>query len=200
MAKRNKSRFGLTIGRIGITIMTVGISMLLLASFMFGVLVGRNIESYPEKIAKGIPSAIREKMSAIGETPPEVTAKDDMALTFYQTLSRKGDDFSKVMPVDETAARPKPSRPQISDEGPVVEPRAYTIQVAAFRDRVGAERLRDRLAEMGYVSLIHRGESSEQDVWYRLRIEGFDSRDEAQRESARIETGIKGLKCLVLKN
>jgi cell division septation protein DedD len=200
MAKRNKSRFGLTIGRIGITVMTVGISILLLASFMFGVLVGRNIESYPEKIAKGIPSAIRGKMSEIGETPPEVTAKDDMALTFYQTLPRKGDDLSKVMPDDEIAGRPKPPRPQMPDEEAVVEPRAYTIQVAAFRDRAGAERLRDKLAEMGYASLIHKGDSAEQGVWYRLRIEGFDNRDEAQRESARIEDGIKGLKCLVLKN
>ncbi len=209
MASGRKGSSELTLGRIGITIITLGIAVLLFASFMSGVLVGRNIDSYPEKIARGIPSTIKEKMASGAESvlTGHRKARDEVPLTFYQTLSRSKEEPTPPLPqyriqgeTQRPAAGSEPATPGVTHEQPRATPGAYTIQVAAFRDRPSAERLRDRLAAAGYSSMVHESRSSDQNTWYRIRIEGFESREAARRKAAEVESAIQGLTCLILKN
>lgn len=208
MTSGRKGSFELTLGRIGITIITLGIAVLLFASFMSGVLVGRNIDSYPEKIARGIPSTIKEKMASGVESVLTGHRRDtaEVPLTFYQTLSRSKEEPTPPLPQYRRAetqgpgTESEPATPRVTPEQPRETPGAYTIQVAAFRDRPSAERLRDRLAASGHSSVIHESRSSDQGTWYRLRIEGFESREAARREAASVESAIQELTCLILKN
>ncbi|MCK9231054.1 MAG: SPOR domain-containing protein [Syntrophales bacterium] len=204
-AARRKKSFELSFGALGITILVVGISFLLLISFISGLLVGRNIESYPEKIARGIPSTIREKISGSEETVLVVTeTRNDVPLTFYKTLSKEGDDAVGAMPSPRDLP-PVRTPPPAGADSPVTAvapsaPGAYTIQVAAFRDRASAERLRSRLGKINSTARIHESDSPGQGTWFRLRIEGFDTREAAQGEAQRIEAAVRGLSCLILKN
>lgn len=204
-AARKKRPFELNVGVLGMTILVVGISVLLLLSFMSGLLVGRNIESYPEKIARGIPSTIKEKISGSEETAVVVAEpKKDVPLTFYKTLSREREETAGVTPPprDLPPVRTAPVAGAAPREAAVAPstPGAYTIQVAAFRDRASAERLQSRLREINSVAQIHESDSPGQGTWFRLRIEGFDTREAAQGEAKKIEAAVRGLSCLILKN
>lgn len=206
-AARRKKRFELNVGTLGITILVVGISFLLLASFIAGLLVGRNIESYPEKIARGIPSMIKEKIGGSEEAAVVlVEPKKDVPLTFYKTLSKEGEDVAGTLPTEgPSPVRTAPKAPAVQTGVTAVgvtpsTPGAYTIQVAAFRDRASAERLLSRLKEMNSRAHIHESDSPGQETWFRLRVEGFDTREAAQGEAKKIEGAVKGLSCLILKN
>lgn len=206
-AARRKRPFELNVGVLGITILVVGISFLLLFSFISGLLVGRNIESYPEKIARGIPSTIKEKITGTEETAVVMAEpKKDVPLTFYKTLSKEREEAAGAMTADAPSpVRTAPAAPAVRTGAPAAAvtpstPGAYTIQVAAFRDRASAERLQSRLKEINSIAHIHASDSPDQGTWFRLRIEGFDTREAAQGEAKKIESSVRGLSCLILKN
>lgn len=104
MAAKNTHRFELRMGKLGLALFILGMSALLFAVFLFGVNVGKNIDTYPDKIARFIPDTIRSRMGRpSGGTEPIVSPKEetkqetaesdkDMDLTFYDTLSKKKGD------------------------------------------------------------------------------------------------------------
>lgn len=51
MASANIRKFEIRLGQTGLTVLIVGMVILLCASFLFGVGVGKNIDTYPEKIS-----------------------------------------------------------------------------------------------------------------------------------------------------
>jgi cell division protein FtsN len=104
MAAKNTHRFELRMGKLGLALFILGMSALLFAVFLFGVNVGKNIDTYPDKIARFIPDTIRGRMGwPSGSTEPMVSPKEekkqetaesdkDMNLTFYDTLAKKKGD------------------------------------------------------------------------------------------------------------
>lgn len=110
MATGNEKKFELKIGKTGILVVVVGMTALLCASFLFGIDVGQNMETYPEKIAS-IPqralalvwrpakiklaqqNASRDNtMNSPSSDTQEATGspvEDNIDLTYHQTLTSK---------------------------------------------------------------------------------------------------------------
>jgi cell division septation protein DedD len=102
MATGNIKNFELKIGKTGLIIIVSGMAAFLCGAFLIGVDVGKNIDTYPEKIAAlpqralalvWRPARVSVAQSASdnksGQNPPAEGANID--LTFYDTLTtRKG--------------------------------------------------------------------------------------------------------------
>jgi cell division protein FtsN len=100
MAPGNIKKMELKLGRTGIIIIVVGMAALLCSVFLLGVVIGKNIDTYPEKIAsipqkalaliwrpaktKATPDIVDDKP---GEGQPK--AGENLDLTFYNTLTSK---------------------------------------------------------------------------------------------------------------
>jgi cell division protein FtsN len=120
MATGNKKKIELTIGKTGLIIVVTGMTALLCAAFLFGIDVGKNIDTYPEKIA-GVPqrvlalvwrpARIRMAQSVADEKilqDPSSLNDENINLTFHNTLTSK-----KALPKEESLS-PK--------ETPVAQP------------------------------------------------------------------------------
>jgi cell division protein FtsN len=127
MVSGNTKNFELKLGRAGLVIVIIGMSALLCSAFIFGVSVGKNIDTYPEKIASfpqrilalvWRPAKIRAaETTAMGDKtiqPPD-KASGEIDLTYYNTLtSQKGAAKEQSTPekkttsaVSQTASQPK---------------------------------------------------------------------------------------------
>jgi len=161
MSSQNSRDFEFKLGKLGLVLFTFGIALLLLCSFLFGVMVGKNIESYPEKIAKGIPQAIKETMvdaphQAIsdmvkengtkesGEREKEKTKekKDDFKVTFFDKLTEKDKKSARDLPGETASSKTKKETRILSKD-------RYMIQLASFRDKTKMEALQKKLSAMG---------------------------------------------------
>jgi cell division protein FtsN len=100
MMTKNTRRLELKLGRIGLILFLLGMSGLLFGVFLLGVTVGKNIDTYPEKIARFLPDRIRTLISRLSQdaTAPAVAMRDDlkqekpepdMDLTFYDRLGKR---------------------------------------------------------------------------------------------------------------
>lgn len=58
----------------------------------------------------------------------------------------------------------------------------YTIQVAAFREKVRADILIEELKDKGYSAYLQIGMIKKGEDWYRVRVGAFKNREEAKRE------------------
>jgi cell division protein FtsN len=199
MTSQKLGDFEFKLGKFGLMVFTFGISLLLLFSFIFGVIVGKHIESYPEKIAIGIPSAIKEKITKKVDETMELKAgeKEEFELTFYDTLPKKSED-EELKEASEKKPAPKVSKkaPEAKKTGPA---ESYLIQVASFKDEGRMESLKKRLSAMGYTPRIDKISLASSGNWFRVKLEGFDTFDEATTAATSIEKNIDGLKCLVTK-
>jgi len=206
MAPRNSREFEFTLGKLGLVIFSFGISLLLLFSFLFGVMVGKNIDSYPEKIARGIPHAIKEKIIDTSKemhvpdtkeehsTKPENHEKEELQLTFYDSLTKKADDDQQKKLAVEQRTHISQSKPRDTLQN------RYVIQIASFKEKGRMEVLRKKLTSLGYRPRVDVTTLATSGRWYRLCLDGFSNRREAQRVSTAVETNIRGIKCLIIYN
>jgi cell division protein FtsN len=104
MASGNIKNIELKVGKAGLIIIVVGMAVLLCTAFLFGVDVGKNIDTYPDKI-----SALPQKALALVWRPAKIRAaqiapdnkggqnqpqsqtpnQENIDLTFYNTLTNK---------------------------------------------------------------------------------------------------------------
>jgi DedD protein len=124
MKSGNIKNFQLKVGKAGLIIVVVGMAVLLCTAFLFGVDVGKNIDTYPDKIAalpqKALalvwqPAKIRAAQSAPDNKngPGKTQTQENIDLTFYNDLtSKKG--IPKERPVPEK--QPVFSPPQNGEE------------------------------------------------------------------------------------
>ena len=185
MSSRKVRNFEFKLGKLGLILFVFGTSLFLLSAFIFGVIVGKNIESYPEKIVRGIPGITKQK---IVREPVDMrgVAKEegrDFELTFYDTLARKSDELGK----EKREEKKPPAK------------KKYMIQAASFKDGKKAEALRKRLLDMGYDSVVGRIELDSKGIWFRIRLMDFATRKDAKKVAAILEKKIKGLKCMIVK-
>jgi cell division septation protein DedD len=111
MVSRNKQNFEFTLGKIGLILFTVCMSLLLFVVFLFGVLVGRNMDTYPERYSRGIPALVKDKLGFISGRAPSASAVrqgtkeaapnqgEDVDFTFYDTLAGKKGEAKVPTPV-----------------------------------------------------------------------------------------------------
>lgn len=97
MTSRNLRTFEFKLGKRGTILFILGMSLLLFSAYLLGVMVGKNIDTYPEKLSRGIPDIVRKKVESSPDRTKTVMAArekeedSDFDLTFYDTLARKGD-------------------------------------------------------------------------------------------------------------
>ncbi len=216
MAKKT-GEFELKLGRAGLTFFIFVIAVILLLSFISGVIVGKNIESYPEKIAKGIPDAIKKKITenmdvdmdqpgnnengdnVTGVINDKAQKENNVEFTFYDTLKESGD----APPSDRFTESKPPSieKRHSASELPVKEAIGpYIIQVASFKDKGMTETLSGKLLSMGYKPTVDNINLGSKGEWFRVKIYGLATYNEAQKAVSMLEKEIVGVKCLIIKN
>jgi cell division protein FtsN len=106
---KNTRRFEFKLGRIGLIFFLLGISSLLFGIFLLGVTVGKNIDTYPEKIARFLPDkmktlinlppdAAEPVMATRDEVKQETPPEPDPDLTFHDTLGKRKADTKGMAP------------------------------------------------------------------------------------------------------
>lgn len=124
MASKNTRNFEFKLGKQALVLFILGMSFLFFCVFLFGVVVGKHIDAYPELIAQGIPDMIRNKLGfgkekaptevAVGEEAENAGSdeQDEFDLTFYDTLAKKNTGGAnaahRVKAGAETAKAPAP--------------------------------------------------------------------------------------------
>jgi cell division septation protein DedD len=113
MALKNRRLFELRLGKLGLLLFGCGMSLLMFACFLMGLLVGKNMDAYPERYSTGIPEMIRDRwLSAFARDDKaallaERKKSDDLendkgefGLTFYRTLGGETEGRSDSSPAD----------------------------------------------------------------------------------------------------
>ncbi len=107
MGTGNIKKFELKLGKTGILITVFGMAALLCASFILGVAVGKNIDTYPEKISS-LPQQVlaffwRPAKVAVNQTQAKeaVSDKGNMDLTFHNDLTQSKTPSIQSPPVVE---------------------------------------------------------------------------------------------------
>ncbi len=244
-------------GRLGLFLFVLGMSGLLFAVFLFGVDVGKNIDTYPGRIASYIPDRIRDRAGwATGGTKPLPAPKEekkpesagadrDLDLTFYDTLAKKQGDAGRLIvepprekrieaektveappqaakpkaPAETAAAKPKkpaaaPQAPAMMNQqksapaaitAPAVAPKKETspvrekflIQLVAYQQKSKADELAGKLKSLGYAPRVEVTSLPDKGKWFRVIMNGFQTREDAQKAADKISRSIKGLNCVV---
>ncbi|MBN2397283.1 MAG: SPOR domain-containing protein [Deltaproteobacteria bacterium] len=212
---QKSEEFEFKLGRSGLMFFTFAIALVLLFAFVCGVMVGKNIESYPEKIAKGIPEVIKETIAKGMDSEPDTAghdavpdadqgdavtdmpaAEEKVEFTFYERLKETGENVKETFTAqDATPSDTADALPEKRDGGGL-----YTIQVASFRDRGMTDGLKEKLSHMGYAPRIDEATLPRTGKWFRVKIQGFATYDEARTAASLVESKIKGIKCLIIKN
>ncbi len=203
MQNRRVRSFELRLGKTGVILFTLGVSCLLLVSFVLGVMVGKNIETYPEKITDAIPGLIRDKIARTPVTPgvvaaPEETAgtgktgKEEQKLTFFDTLGGKKGDVREDAPPP-AVKEEKPPAKEVREA--VAAPEEFVIQVASLRNEAKARQLYKSLKDMGYQPTLDTRDLKE-GKFYRVLLGGYKTRDEAAAAADILEKKTK-TKCMV---
>jgi cell division protein FtsN len=209
MSSQNSRDFEFKLGKLGLVLFTFGIALLLLCSFLFGVMVGKNIETYPEKIAKGIPQAIKETMvdaphQAISnmvkenetKEPGEVEnkeKKDDFNVTFFDKLTEKDKKAARDLPGKTVSSKTQKETRMLSKD-------LYMIQLASFRDKTKMEALQKKLSALGYAPRIDEINLVSKGRWYRVMLDGFPNTHEARKIKTLLEKNIRGLNCMIIRH
>lgn len=158
MSAENIKKFELKLGRNGIVITVVGMAVLLCGSFILGVSVGKNIDTYPEKISSTPqrilaffwrPAKVAGQQSA-SENKETGAEKGNMDLAFHNTLTH-----SKTLPIqpapvdektpekdvviDQKAVAPPPVAPEASREEEIAKKEETVAHKDASAERSAVE-------------------------------------------------------------
>jgi cell division protein FtsN len=186
--------------------------------FIVGVRVGIQIERERVRIAGGVTSPMPSGKTGEGtdksndkKSPPPPEEKDEkMKFTFYETLTKK-ERAEKEPPKEETAAQKEvvkkteeakapPPTPTKEEEvkKAAAEKGLFFVQIASFKEQEKAEGLRDRLAKKGYTVTVIPVQIEELGLWYRVRLGGYTTLQEAQEVQKRIaaDENIEGTKVI----
>lgn len=178
----------------------VGLYLLILASilgfYIVGLLLGQD-----RLATHGIAGGEEERASvepAPAAGSPEETETD---LGFYDSLSQPSDreeseptvgqevaDRDESSVVTGEAGSSEPEARRVESDLEAVDPGdAYTIQVAAHRQREDAQQVRMRLQSEGFPARIVDPFGGEADPYYRVWVGGYSSREEAEAVVAELK-------------
>jgi len=281
-SKNNRFR-EVKLGKIGLVMLIAGFGVLVFASFLLGVNVGRDIDNYPEKIARGIPRQLAEIFTAAfsgNKKEKESKPQEDgaLGLTFYKALTEKGTDTGELLkdenreapaapavimapgtpakpagpaaaaaaapgaPAPPAAPSPLPSAPaagtppvhnpaakvvpagktpamnNLAAHGAQTEKKsaavvlppaapgtdvkkkpagAFIIQVVSYHERDKAGQLKKKLQGLGYAAEIVETDIPGKGKWYRVTVNGYRTRKDAEKSAVDMSSKVKGLNCVI---
>lgn len=188
-----------------ILLISGGLIILLLA-FVLGIMVGKGdimtlpsfggeVKSRVVKMKIEPPSAPQATVHTSGNNEQSAVmnnATSKPLLTFYDTLAKpKGKEKEQpaVKAVDETKKEAKTDNSS---------KKLYTLQVGAMKDKGLADAMAAKLKKFGYSAYIYSSGSSGKGAWYKVRLGTFSSKEDAQREAAKIKKN-EGLQATVVE-
>ena len=212
MRPQRMKEFEFRLGKMGLVLFVLGISFLIFLAFATGVMVGVNMEGNPDQAEQGITAILKQK---VGRSTPAGGGeaekgpgdegkkaggddKGDFKLTFFDTLTKgKGPGAGeagqpRVKKEEKDAAAPAKEQAAVPSAG------KFVIQVASLQEKKKAEELRDRLNSMGYAPYIDSAELSDRGRWYRVKLKGFETREQAQKVVDGLHAKVKGLQCMIM--
>jgi cell division protein FtsN len=203
MTSKNVRVFELKLGKRALILFIAGMSCLLFVVFLFGVTVGKNMDTYPEKYSRGFRGTMMEKL---GLSSNRAETAVSLGETATETAKAGGEEIvpeEKKEPVAAAAAseEKQPSVPPATrtEIKPPLEQEKYQIQVGSFKEKEKADQLCKKLTGLGLSPRVAEMQVPKKGKWMRVTLEGFESRDEAQKTADRVAGKIKGLKCVVLR-
>lgn len=122
-------------------------------------------------------------LQACGEDEPEVAERDQQAIedslqqAYQEEMEQMRRDSIEQARADSIAAAEEQRRVDFSDDGD------FVVQVEAWRSENKAEQQAERWKDRGYerAFVVTYGNSDTGDLWYRVRIGRFETRDMAER-------------------
>ncbi len=203
MTSKNVRVFELKLGKRALILFIVGMSCLLFVVFLFGVTVGKNIDTYPEKYSHGFRGMVMEKL---GLSSNRAETAVSVGETATETAKAGGEEIvseEKKAPVAAAAAsdEKQPSVPAATQTEikPSLEQEKYQIQVGSFKEKEKADQLCKKLTGLGLSPRVAEMQVPKKGKWMRITLEGFESREDAQKAADRVAGTIKGLNCVVLR-
>ena len=206
--------FEFRLGKLGLVLFVIGISFLLFLSFVTGVMVGVNMEGNPDQVSLGIPGILKQKVGratsgeageaekGAGEEGKKAgsAGKGEFKLTFFDTLSKGKGPGQADAPQQMTKKEESRQEDVTADAARMTAASAgkFVIQVVSLQDRQKAEDVRSRLNSMGYAPYIDSAELSDRGRWYRVKLKGFETKEQAQKVADGLQAKMKGLQCLIL--
>jgi cell division septation protein DedD len=203
MTSKNVRVFELKLGKRALILFIVGMSCLLFVVFLFGVTVGKNIDTYPEKFSHGFRGMMMEKL---GLSSNRAETAVSVGETATETAKAGGEEIvpeEKKTPVAAPAAsdEKQPSLPAAAQTEikPPAEHEKYQIRVGSFKEKGKADQLCKKLTALGFSPRVAEMQVPKKGKWMRITLEGFESREDAQKAADGVERKIKGLSCVVLR-
>jgi len=210
MRPQRMKEFEFRLGKMGLVLFVLGISFLIFLAFATGVMVGVNMEGNPDQAEQGITGILKQKVGR--STPAEGSEaekgsgeeakkagsadKGDFKLTFFDTLTKgKGPGAGEAV---QPRAKKEDAAAPAKEQAAVPSAGKFVIQVASLQERKKAEELRDRLNSMGYAPYIDSAELSDRGRWYRVKLKGFETREQAQKVVDGLQAKVKGLQCMIM--
>jgi len=217
MKTKNKRPFELRVGKLAITLTVFGLAILLFLSFLFGVHVGMNIETYPREIAWGLPAKVmrffgipkspgRVEVPSIVPAPgmpsePEVVpipspappSPPEPATSVHAVTSTVHEVPKKIEPPP-TEKKVEPPPP-----GKVDKTGSFIVQVGSFRDEGKAKEVGSKLKKLGYQVYVRPVEIRGKGKWHQVTMGRFATKNEAEKAVERARSHIEGLECVIRK-
>ena len=211
MASGNSKKMELTLGRTGIIIVVVGMAALLCSAFLFGVIFGKNIDTYPDKISSiprkvlaliWRPAKIKTIPDIVDNKPVEgqPNAGENLDLTFYDNLTSKKGEV-KNQPLTEKKMvetpppkidLPQPKREAKEVDAPVAASKqTFIIQAASLKDKANANQMSKRITALGFKSSVVEKDIKGKGTWFRIIVSGFEKRTQAQAAADKIAKKMK---------
>lgn len=218
MKAKNVRTFELKLGKRALIVFILGMSCLLFVAFLLGIKVGKIMDAYPEKSAQGFPYLVMECFGwsskkietevAVNEPPkePAGTGEETADLTFYDTLNQKKKSAKieeKKVPGNSSAAvSEKPSQKMNEAVGqtpgkPLSIKGKYHIQVVSLKEKEKADQICKHLIKLGYRPQIVTADLPDRGKWFRVILDGFESRAQAQKTTDIVSKKINGVNCVI---
>jgi len=203
MTSKNVRIFELKLGKRALILFILGMSCLLFVVFLFGVTVGKNIDVYPEKFSRGFPGMMMEKLGWSSNRPETTAAISETTKETAKAGVEETVPEERKTPVaaPATSYEKQPSLPAATqtETKPPVEQKKYKVQVGSFKEKGKANQLCKKLTALGFSPRLAEIQVPKKGKWMRITLEGFESREDAQKAADGVAREIKGLNCVVLR-
>ncbi len=197
-------------------IVIFGFAILVFLSFLLGVKVGMNIETYPREIAWGIPAKIVRllgipKSPSKVEVPPIVPAPSVPSEPEPSAAPQPEVPPAPSIPVTsaeavppptpatsaEAVAPPPPSATEAKPTPPTTKEGAYIVQLGSFRDEKKAQEVMAKLKALGFHGRIRILDLPGKGRWHQVVMGRFASKAEAEKAIEKVTAQVKGLDCVI---